>query len=92
MTISDLEIEYADHAGLIDDDTHHASNRVTSISIGSRRNASMEISKPKTKAMHIHKKVSVSATTEAEIADMHFKFVCPDADCKRDFSTARGLS
>ena len=66
VTISDLE--YADDAALLDDDTPQASDRVTAISTGSRRDASMEISKPKTKAMHIHKKVSVSATTEAEIA------------------------
>ena len=50
----------------------------------------MEISIPKTKAMHIHKKTRVSETTEDEIAAMGFKFVCPN--CSRDFPTKRGCA
>ncbi|KAI8516780.1 hypothetical protein Bbelb_053610 [Branchiostoma belcheri] len=51
VTISRLE--YADDAGL----------QLTS---GSKDDAAMEISVPKTKAMHIHSKERVSKTTEAE--------------------------
>ena len=52
------ELEYADDAGLLDDDPETASQRVSSISIGSRENAAIEISKSKIKVMHIHKRVS----------------------------------
>ena len=50
----------------------------------------MEISIPKTKVMHIHKKDRVSKTTDAEISDMGFKNICDR--CSRDFPTKRGLS
>jgi len=50
----------------------------------------MEISIPKTKAMHIHKRVRVSKTETEEIAALKLKFVCPD--CTRDFPTKHGLS
>ena len=84
------DLEYADDAGLLDEDTTQASQRVSSISSGSKKDASMEISIPKTKALHIHKKVCVSETTEAEIAELHLKHKC--SDCSRDFPTARGLA
>ena len=89
----DVEIsglEYADDAGLLNEDTQQASDRVTAISIGSRTDAAMSISIPKTKTMHIHHKIRVSATTEAEIATLKFKNKC--GDCNRDFPTARGLA
>ena len=83
-------LEYADDAGLLDTSTENASTRVTSIAQGSRHDAAMEISVPKTKVMHIHKQARVSDTTEEEIAALHFEHVCPD--CSRDFPTKRGLS
>ena len=49
-------LEYVDHAALLDSDVHQASNRLQAICHGSRKNAAMEISLPKTKAMLIHKK------------------------------------
>ena len=49
----------------------------------------MPISIPKSKAMHIHGKTQVTATTEEEIAALKLKHICPD--CKRDFPTTRGL-
>ena len=52
VTISSLE--YADDAGLLDVNASLASERVTAIAIGSRKDAAMEISISKTKAMHIH--------------------------------------
>jgi hypothetical protein len=52
VTISSLE--YADDAGLIDENVEVASRRISSISASSRTDAAMEISIPKTKGMHIH--------------------------------------
>ena len=46
--------EYADDAALADEDVSNASTRISAIAAGSRRDASMEISIPKIKAMHIH--------------------------------------
>ena len=88
VTISSLE--YADDAGLIDENVEAASRRISSISAGSRKDAAMEISIPKTKGMHIHQQVQVSKTETEEIAALNLKFACPD--CTRDFPTARGLS
>ena len=67
-----------------------ASKRLSAIAEGSRNDAAMVISIPKTKAMHIHKKVRVSETKEDEIAAMNFHSVCPD--CARPFPTKRGLA
>ena len=50
----------------------------------------MVISTTKTKTMHIHKKVRVTVTTEAEITALKLKHIC--SDCKRDFTTTRGLA
>ena len=83
-------LEYADDAGLVDENANNASERVTAISIGSKQDAAMVISTTKMKAMHIHKKVSVSSTKEAEIAALKLKHKC--SECGRDFPTARGLS
>ena len=83
-------LEYADDAGLIDTTVEQASARISAISSGSKNDASMEISIPKTKVMHVHRKVRVSETTDEEIASMGFKNVCPD--CQRDFPTKRGLA
>ena len=88
VTISSLE--YADDAGLLDVNVHEASRRISSIAAGSRNDAAMEISIPKTKAMHIHKRVQVSKTESEEIAALKLKFVCPV--CTRDFPTKGGLS
>ena len=88
VTISSLE--YADDAGLLDANVQLASRRISSIAAGSRTDAAMEISIPKTKAMHIHPRVRVSKTETEEIAALKLKFPCPA--CTRDFSTQRGLS
>ena len=88
LTITSLE--YADYAGLIDTSVERASTRISAISSGSRNDASMTISIPKTKVMHIHKKVRVSETTDEEIASMGFTNIC--SECQRDFPTKRGLA
>ena len=79
VTVSNLE--YADDAGLLNENTEEASQRVTTISIGSKRDAAkrdaaMVISTTKTKTMHIHKKVRVTAATEAEITALKLKHIC----------------
>ena len=88
LTVSSLE--YADDAGLIDANAANASARITSIAVGSRNDAAMEISKPKTKALHIHRRNSVSETTEQEIVALKLKHKCPV--CELTFPTKRGLS
>ena len=62
VTVSSLE--YADDAALIDDNASKASIRITAIAAGSRQDAAIEISKPKTKALNIHRSYQVSQTTE----------------------------
>ena len=60
-------LAYADDAALIDDGdeqgVQRAMERVTAIAAGSRKDADMEISKPKTKVMHVRAQDEVSATT-----------------------------
>ncbi|KAI8496686.1 hypothetical protein Bbelb_253410 [Branchiostoma belcheri] len=87
VTISRLE--YADDAGLLDGSVREASQRISRIASGSKDDAAMEISVPKTKAMHIHRKERVSKTTEAEVAALNLKHRCPE--CTRKFPTKRGL-
>ena len=76
-------LEYADDVALLDPDTEQASRRLSSISSGSKKDAAMVISIPKTKVMHVHKKDQVLKNKEEEITEMGFKHVCPD--CARDF-------
>ena len=74
----------------MDENASKASERVTAIAIGSRADAAMDVSIPKTKAMHIHKKSRVSATTASDIAELKLKHVCPE--CNRGFTKPRGLA
>ena len=64
MTASKLE--YADDVGLLDWTAAEASARVSALESGLRASASMEMSAPKAKGMHVH------------IRDMHVKFTCAD--------------
>ena len=83
-------LEYADDAGFADNNAEVATKRLTAVSRGSREDASMIISVPKTKAMHIHKTTAVSETTENEVVDLNLPFKCPE--CKRSFPTKRGMN
>ena len=83
-------LEYADDAGLLDCNTKNASERITAISIGSKQDAAMNISIPKTKAMHFHKRDQVTATAEEEVVALKLKYKCED--CSKDFPTKRGMS
>ena len=71
ITVSSLE--YADDAGLIDENVQNASARTNTIASGSRKDAAMEISKPKTKALLIHQQNPVSETTEQEVVALKLK-------------------
>ena len=82
------KLEYADDAGMFDEDTGTASVRLTAISNGSKEDAGMEVSLEKTKGLHVHKREKVSKTTEAEIEALKLKYKCPN--CPRTFPTLRG--
>ena len=70
-------LEYADDAGFADNNAEVATERLTAVSRGSREDASMVISVPKNKAMHIRKTTAVSETTENEVVDLNLPFKCP---------------
>ena len=83
-------LEYADDAALLDESVEKASHRLSAIASGSRTDAAMDISIPKTKAMHIHKQVRVSKSETHEIDALKLKHICPD--CNRSFPKKHGLS
>ena len=85
--VSDLA--YADDAGLVDEDAQRSSDRLSSIASGSTNDAAMSVSLDKTKAMHIHKRDTISATTKTEIVEMKFSHKCNK--CMRTFPTRHGL-
>ena len=89
-TVDVSKLEYADDIVFVDIDPLDGSIRITSISRGSLADASMSISIPKTKSMHVHAKEKVSKTLESEIIAMNLKFKCPA--CDRTFTNARGLA
>jgi len=88
-TVTVSSLEYADDAGLLDVNVNEASERLSAISEGSRSDAAMIISIPKTKALHIHKTTQVTDTAEDEVAALKLKHQCPD--CSRTFPTERGM-
>ena len=84
------KLEYADDAGLLNDNTEDASDRLSSLADGGSVDACMEISLKKTKAMPIRKYESVSETTEEEIIELKLKHKC--LACDRTFPTQKGLN
>ena len=74
---------------MLDYNVATASERVTSIAQGSRRDADMEIRVP-TKGMHVSEQGAVTRTTGAE-AKRVCKFVCPNIGCTRVFFNKRGI-
>ena len=83
------KFEYADDAVLIDTDAATVTAGVTALAAGSITDATMVISQAKSKVMHIHRKMRVSSTTEAEIEALKLAHKC-DARSRR-FPTQRGL-
>jgi hypothetical protein len=82
-------LEYADDAGMLDKNAEEASTLLSAISRGSRKDAAMIISVPKTKAMHIHRTTAVSETTEDEIVALGLKHKC--TICSKPFPTLHGM-
>jgi len=88
-TVKVSGLEYADDAGLLDDNASAASIRISEISRGSREDAAMDISVPKTKSMHIHKTTAVSESTEEQVVALKLKHKCPV--CTKTFPTLHGM-
>ena len=53
-TVHVSKLEYADDAGLVDENTEFSSLRLTAVADGSSTDAAMEVSLDKTKGMHVH--------------------------------------
>ena len=84
------KLEYADDVGLLDWTAADASKRVSALTRGSRTSASMEMSAPKSKGMHIHTRERLPVSTEVEVEALDLPYSCPE--CKRTFPTGRGLA
>ena len=83
------KLEYADDVGLLDWTAAEASERVSALARGSRTSASMEMSAPKSKGMHVHTRERLPVSTEVEVEALDLPHSCPE--CKRTFPTRRGL-
>ena len=80
---------YADDAALLDTSIEVASERVTSISRGSKADADMTINISKTEVMHVARQGAITATTSDE-AKKVCKFQCKHAGCTRVFANIHG--
>ena len=85
---------YADDAALVDagdeEGILRASERVSAIAEGSRTDADMVISIPKTKVLHVRAQDAVSRTTNRE-AEAACKYTCPHVNCGYKFKTKHGM-
>ena len=85
---------YADDVAAVDSGStagiKRLSNRVDSISRGSKDDADMILSKEKTVALHVREKDEVSDTTPDEASNI-CKFVCPHLNCGFKFLSLAGL-
>ena len=81
---------YADDAALLDESPAVASQRVTAIAEGSKRDADMVISVSKTKCMHVCRQQQCSPVTDVE-ARAQAKFKCPHIGCNYVFNNQHGL-
>ena len=92
LMLSDLE--FADDAGLANEETEAATNRLTVLDAKGDEEAGMKISIPKTKAQHIRKRPIVSSTTEDDVQNLppekKFKFECDK--CSMTYPTKHGLA
>ena len=84
------KLEYADDVGLLDWTAAEASERVSALASESRTSASMEMSAPKSKGMHVYVSERLSVSTEAEVEALDLPHSCPE--CERTFPTTRGLA
>ena len=67
-----------------------ASERVSALARGSRTSASIEVSAPKSKGMHVHTRERLPVSTEVEVEALDLRHNCPE--CKRTFPTRRVLA
>ena len=88
MTASNLEC--ADDVGLIDWTAAEASAYVFAQASGSRTSASMEMSAPKSKGVHVDIRERLPVSTEVEVEVLDLPNSCPE--CERSFPTTRGLA
>ena len=84
------KLEYADDVGLLDWTAAEASERVSVLASGSRASASMEMSAPKLKGMHMHIRERLPVSTEVEVEALDVPHSCPE--CERSFQTSHGLA
>ena len=71
---------YADDAALLDEDKQVATDRVTSISLGSKKDADMTINVGKTEVMHVKEQGRIPPATQSE-AKKVCKHVCNNVGC-----------
>ena len=85
---------YADDAALVDlgnlTGAQTASSRVTALANGSRTETDMEISIPKTKALHVRRQEQPKATSASEARDV-CKFTCPHLNRGYKFHNRLGM-
>ena len=82
---------YADDVGLLDwTAAAEASERVSLLARGSRTSASMDMSAPKLKGMHVHIRERLPVSTDVEVDAVDLPHSCPE--CDMTFPTTRGLA
>ena len=84
------KLEYADDVGLLDRMATEASKHVSALASGSRMSASMEMSAPKSKGIHVCALESLAVSTELEFEALCLPHSCPV--CARTFPMTHGLS
>ena len=86
---------YADDLGLLnygdEQGIQKATERITAISIGSREDADMKVSLPKTKVLHVRRQDPITSTTNNE-AIAQCKYECPNLGCSFVFASQKGLN
>ena len=87
-------LEYADDANFVDVDINIASRRITCMERGYREDAAMEISKPKTKVMHVRNQGEGSPVRPADIEAAVKKGLLPFEcwACHRPFASKDALN
>ena len=92
--VSFMDLGYADDVALLEegevDGAKRLSDRVTEISVGSKKDADMSISIPKTMTLHVREQDKVSKTTTGEAKKL-CKFMCPHLNCNQNFLTRKGM-
>ena len=86
---------YADDLGLLnygdEQGIKKATERITAISVGSRVDADMKVSLPKTKVLHVREPDPITNTTSEE-AMAQCKHECPHTGCSFVFASKKGLN